>query len=154
MTWQRAAEKRTPLPHNLRKPQIAAAIAEAQAERADRLKIDADTVLQEIAKLAYVNMRDFIRLTPDGDAYVNLSNLTREQAAALAEVTIEDFVDGRGEDARNVRRVKIKLADKKGSLELLGKHLGLFTERIEAKHSFDGVIGIRVNLPKGEDEPA
>lgn len=36
----------------------------------------------------------------------------------------------------------------------IGKHLGMFTDRVEAKHSFDGVIGIRVNLPKGEDDAA
>lgn len=110
---------------------ISAAIAEGQQERAERLQIDADTVLQEIAKLAYVNMRDFIRITPNGDAYIDLSDLTRDQAAALAEITVEDFLDGRGEDSREVRRVKIKLADKKGSLELLGKHLGLFTDRVD-----------------------
>lgn len=116
---------------NLTKPDIATAIAEAQEARAERLQIDADTVLQEIAKLAYVNMRDFIRLTPNGDAFIDLSDLTRDQAAALAEITVEDFLDGRGDDAREVRRVKIKLADKKGSLELLGKHLGLFTDRVD-----------------------
>lgn len=116
---------------NLTKPDIAAAIQAAQEARAERLQIDADTVLQEIAKLAYVNMRDFIRITPNGDAYIDLSDLTRDQAAALAEITVEDFLDGRSEDAREVRRVKIKLADKKGSLELLGKHLGLFTDRVD-----------------------
>jgi hypothetical protein len=34
--------------------------------------------------------------------------LTRDQAAALVEVTVEDFKDGRGENSRDVRRVKFK----------------------------------------------
>ena len=48
----------------------------------------------------------------------------------LAEVTVEDFVDGRGEDARAVKRVKFKLHDKRAALVDLGRHLGMF----DAKH--------------------
>ena len=38
--------------------------------------------------------------------------------------------EGRGDAARNVKRVKIKLADKKGALDSLAKHLGMFTDRM------------------------
>src|SRR5712672_3014311 len=65
------------------------------------------------------------------DPVLDWSKLTRDQAAALIEVTVEDFLDGRGEDAREVRKVKFKLADKRGPLVDLGKHLGLFKERVE-----------------------
>ena len=58
-----------------------------------------------------------------------MSKLTREQAAAIGEVTVEDFTDGRGEGARDVRRVKFKLADKRGALVDLGRHFGLFTDK-------------------------
>jgi hypothetical protein len=40
------------------------------------------------------------------------------RTAALIEVTVEDFLVGRREDAREVRRVKFKLADKIHALEL------------------------------------
>ena len=56
------------------------------------------------------------------DPVLDWSKLTRDQAAALIEVTVEDFLDGRGEDAREVRRVHFKLANKIDALELLGKH--------------------------------
>ena len=49
----------------------------------------------------------------------------------MVEVVVEDFVDGRGEDARDVRRVKFKLADKKGALVDIGRHLGMFIDRRE-----------------------
>jgi phage terminase small subunit len=68
---------------------------------------------------------------PDGDPYLHFSGLTRDQAAALAEVTVDDFTDGRGEDAREVRRVRFKLADKRASLVDIGRHLQMFTEKQE-----------------------
>lgn len=116
---------------NLKKPEIATAIADAQAERSTRTEITADAVLRELAKIGFANMADYMRAGPDGDPYLDFSQLTRDQAAALIEVTVEDFKDGRGEDARDVRRVKFKLADKKGALVDIGKHLGMFKERIE-----------------------
>jgi phage terminase small subunit len=115
---------------NLRKPEIAAAIAEAQNKRAERAELTADMVVDELRKIAFANMDDYMKATPGGDPYLDFSRLTRDQKAALHEVTIEDFVDGRGEDARAVKRVKFKLHDKLGALDKLGRHLGLF----DAKH--------------------
>ena len=67
-----------------------------------------------------------MRIGEDGDPYVDMSNLTRAQAAALQEFVVEDFKDGRGEDARDVRRIRIKMRDKLRPLVELGKHLGIF----------------------------
>lgn len=66
---------------------------------------------------------------PDGDPFPDFSELTRDQAAALSEVTIEDFKDGPGEDSHTVRKVKVKLHDKNRALVDIGKHLGMFINR-------------------------
>ncbi|MFA5567593.1 MAG: terminase small subunit [Trueperaceae bacterium] len=116
---------------NLRKLEIAQAIQEAQEARAERLEITADRVAEEIAKLAFSNMLDYMTVTHDGYAVVDLSALTREQAAAITELQVEEYVEGRDDDTRLVKRVKFKLSDKRGALELLGKHLGMFTDRVE-----------------------
>jgi phage terminase small subunit len=116
---------------NLAKPDIQAALQEAMRARAERTDVTADMVVRELAKIGFANMSDYMRATPGGDPYLDFSALTRDQAAALVEVTVDDFVDGRGDDARDVRRVKFKLADKRAALVDLGKHLGLFVERTE-----------------------
>lgn len=85
--------------------------------------------LDELRKIAAANILDYMKSTPEGDPYLDFSALTRDQGAVLAEVTVEDFVDGRGEDARAVKRVKFKLHDKLSALDKLGRHLGLFTEK-------------------------
>ena len=61
--------------------------------------------------------KDYIHTTADGNPYLDFLKLTRDQAAALAEVTVADFVDGRSEDARAVNRVKFKLRDKRAAAE-------------------------------------
>jgi hypothetical protein len=53
---------------------------------------------------------------------LDFANLTRDQAAALQEVTVETFMVGAGKDAREVRRVKFKLAEKRAALVDLGRH--------------------------------
>ena len=111
---------------NLSKPDIQAVIAELVRQRSERAMVTADMVVAELARLGFVNMMDYMRIGENGDPFVDLSALTRDQAAGLIDFTCEDFKDGRGEDARDVRRVRIKLNDKVRPLVELGKHLGLF----------------------------
>ncbi len=113
------------------------AIAKGQNKTAEKLEITKDRIVEELAKIGFSNMLDYMRAGNDGDPYLDFSNLTREQAAALAEVTVEDFKDGRGEDARDVRRIKFKLHDKKGALVDLAKMLGFMVE----KHEHSGPDG-------------
>jgi phage terminase small subunit len=110
---------------------VASAIAGAQARRSTRTEITQDRVLVELAKLGFANMADYMRGMTGSDPYLDFSALTRDQAAALQEVTVEDYVDGRGEDVRDVKRVRFKLADKRAALVDIGRHLGMFKERVE-----------------------
>ena len=81
--------------------------------------------------MGFSNFLDYVNITEEGDAFVDLSNLTPEQAAAIQEVTVNEYIEGKGKSARRVKRTKFKLADKDRSLDLLGKHLKLFTDKIE-----------------------
>jgi hypothetical protein len=42
-------------------------------------------------------------------------------------VTVNEHRERRGEDARHVRRVRLKLLDKLGAIERLGRFLRMFT---------------------------
>ena len=112
-------------------PYIDARVREIMEAAAARAEITAERVLAELGLVAFANMADYMQAGTDGDPYLDFSRLTRDHAAALAEVTVEDFKDGRGEDGRDVRRVKFKLHDKLSALEKIGKHLGMFKDKVE-----------------------
>jgi len=112
------------------------AIAKAQAKTAAKAEVTVERIVGELAKIGFANMQDYMRATPGGDPYLDFSKLTRDQASALAEVTVDDFVDGRGQDARAVRRVKFKLHDKRAALVDLGRNLGMFQDASAVMQAF------------------
>jgi phage terminase small subunit len=141
----------------LRNAKFSARIAELAQAAADGAVMTARQVLEELTKIARANMLDYMRVGPDGDPVLNFADLTRDQAAVLAEVTVEEFVDSRAAEVlepqghggalkrshgREVRRVKFKLADKIEALELLGKHHKLYVDR--HLHDFGSTIAERL----------
>ena len=111
---------------NLSKPVVAAAIEKARAKRAGRAEVTADWVVDELRKLASSNMADYMKSTPAGPA-LDFASLTRDQAGALSEVSVEYYDAPAGKKKPSaIKRVKFKLYDKSAALVHLGRHLGLF----------------------------
>lgn len=107
-------------------------------------------VLEELAKIGFANMKNYMGITEQGDAFMDLSKLTEAQAAAMAEVTVEDFMDGRGEGARDVRRIRFKLYDKRAALVDIGRHLGMFTDKVQLTGKNGGPIETVHTVPDSE----
>lgn len=89
-----------------------------------------DKVVMELKLIGFANLADYTRLTPDGYRVIDMSETSREQLAAVGEITVEeDVVAGRkGDDDEPSagilkRRTKIKLHDKKSALVDLLKFL-------------------------------
>jgi phage terminase small subunit len=117
----------------LKNAEFSARIAEMSTQAAEGAVATARQVLEELTRIGLANMRDYVGL--DGQL-VDVSRLTREQTAALQEVTVDTYMDGGGEDAREVKKVRFKLADKRAALVDLGRHHKLFTDKFE--HSGKG----------------
>lgn len=121
----------------LTKSKVQVRIAELQKKQCDKLEITAERVLREIALLAYANMDDYVDVK-DGKRALNTGKATRDQMAAVCEIT-EDTTGGSGDGERKaVLRTRFKLVDKGLNLERLGRHLKLFTDKLEVS-GFDGL---------------
>ena len=106
-------------------------VATLTKKHADKLDLSAEKVLSELSRMGFSNFLDYVNITEEGDAFVDLSGLTQEQASAIQEVTVNEYMEGKGKHGRKVKRTRLKLVDKIRSLDLLGRHLKLFTEKIE-----------------------
>ena len=115
---------------NLTKPDIRAHIDRAMAERSKRTGVNADRVVQELAKIAFVNATEVI----DPKTATVREDALPEDTAAIQSVKVKSF----GEDG--LER-EIKMADKLKALEMLGRHLGMFKDKMDIEHS--GVVDVR-----------
>ena len=123
------------------------AIIEADSRSvAEKLGIKAETVLRELQLMGMANMLDYVQPQENGTMRLDFSKITREQGAAIQEITTEEFsVPGEDdEDTRIVTKMKFKLSDKRSSLELLGKHLSLFADKTEISGPGGGPIPIEI----------
>ncbi len=110
---------------------IAKFIQQLMTQRAEKVGVTAQSVIQEIAKMAFANMADYIRV--DGDSIrPDMSRVTRDQFAAVQEFTV-DIRREKGEAGTvgdEIEKLRFKIADKRANLELLGRHLKLFTDQL------------------------
>ncbi len=126
---------------NLTKPDIAAAITKAMAERAARTQISADQTLRELARIAFADIRTCVQWGPNGVKVRNSNDLSDDDAAAVAEV-----VETR---TRHGRTTRVKLHDKLNALNQIARHLGLF----EWKPEQEQVPGLRVVIYERDHPP-
>lgn len=110
----------------LRDVKVAAYIQERMDARAQRTEITQDRVLQEYARIAFFDPR---KLFNDDGRPLHLSELDDDTAAAVAGLEVNELYDGDGESIGDVK--KYKIADKKGALDSLARHLGMFNDRIQ-----------------------
>lgn len=127
-------------PQLLSNPSIAKAVATAMAERSTRMGITADMVLKALAKIGFASMRAFISVDAEGQPRIDLSANSGDSLDALSEVSTETVLESKGSckdapTADSIRKTRIKLHDKLAALELIGKHLGMWKERIEVDAS-------------------
>jgi len=115
---------------------VVAYIDERMKEREKRTEITQDRVLQELTKLGFFDIR---KLFDDSGKPVDISMLDDDTAACIAGLEVVDYFEGAGEGKEFVGYIKkYKLSDKLKALEMLGRHLGMFKDKLE----LSGQVGI------------
>lgn len=112
-------------PELLGKTRIAQAVAAKQQKLAEKTEVTAERIVQELAKIAFSNMQDYAEWSRRGVVLKDSTDIAPDKAAAVSELT-ETTTESGGS-------LKFKLHDKKGALELLGRHLGMFKDKLEVE---------------------
>ena len=118
--------------------------------RAERTEITADKVLKELALIGFSNMRHYAKWSGEGAYFYDSDELTEDESAAIAEVTSKKTTRTvkDSDDEIETVELKLKLHDKKGALVDIGRHLGMFKDKIE--HSGD--VGLKYIAGLAEDD--
>jgi hypothetical protein len=108
------------------KPKIEAEAQEPSArspdeivERAARLGVTLERVLQEYARIAFADLRRVADWGPNGFVLKTPEMLSDNDAAAISEIT--PATGGSGS-------YRVKLYDKKAALDAIARHLGMFVQ--------------------------
>lgn len=119
----------------LRNVKVVEYVQKRMDERAQRTEITQDRVLQELAKLGFFDIR---KLFDDSGKPLDITGLDDETAACIAGLEVMDVYEGAGEDKEFAGYVKkYKLSDKLKALELIGRHLGMFKDKLELSGGLD-----------------
>lgn len=100
---------------------VAKYIAERMQERQKRTEVTQDRVVQELAAIAFSRTTDYVEIANGCVIIKNTDNLNEEQIRAIAG--IKEGANG----------IEIKLNDKEKALELLGRHLGMWNDKLDIK---------------------
>ena len=108
----------------LRNAEVQKYIQEKQKEREKRTEITQDMVIKELAKLAFIDRTDIVKLgkTRNGETKViiqSTDDLTAEQRAIISG--IKETKNG----------IEVTFYSKEKALELLGRHLGMFNDKLQ-----------------------
>lgn len=120
---------------NLAKPNIQIQIDKAMAERSKRTGISQDRVLQELARIAFVDVSNLL----DVETAAVLSTATADDLAVIQGIKVKESHSDKG----SMTEREVRLADKLRALEMLGRHLGMFNDKLN--------LAAEVNSPKFDD---
>lgn len=155
---------------NLTKPNIQQAVAEQMAERSKRTEITQDKVLRELAAIAFAKATDYASIIEKQAVYTTDEGvripLHDENGNAVMIQDVQLVLTDTLNDAQKTALAGIKhgkygievtMCSKEKALELLGKHLGMFKDKIELsgieteKSKLDDII-LQMRAGKGNNK--
>lgn len=122
---------------NLRKPQIAAAIEKAKAERSERTQIDADWLLTRLADEAEADLADiYYPGTGQLKPIHEWPKIWRQGLVGGVKTRQERI----GDEEALAEIVEVKLSDRSNRLKMIGDHIGVQAFKANVGISADATL--------------
>lgn len=103
----------------LRNAKVAVYIDKRMKERSERTAIDQDRVLQELAAIGFANITDFVTTDGHNVEIKNTAEIEKNKLGAIAGIKW------------GANGIEVKLNSKEKALELIGRHLGMWNDKVE-----------------------
>ena len=116
---------------------------------ADDTVMSAREVLQELSKLGRGNIQNVLIGGDNTTELIqSLRDLAPEHAATIQELTVDTYVEGHGEDSREVKRVRVKLHGKHAPLAELRRHYE--PQKVEVTGEGGGPVKVETEISELE----
>lgn len=124
-------------------PEVVAEIERRQKIASTRADISLEKLNAMLMEIATANLGDLLQVDDQGNTYMDYDKLTPELRKAISNLTVDEVKEGRGEDAKIVKRVRIGVLDRVRAIEQLIRHNGLSKEKIVVNHEGDLVEALQ-----------
>jgi phage terminase small subunit len=118
-------------------------IAELQAERANRVQVSQDAILREFMLIGFSDPRHF---TVSELGHLELADGAPEEAWRAVS-SVKHRITSNGDFT--TREIEFRLWNKNNALELLGKHIGMFPNKVEHGGPGGGPIPVEFTFDLG-----
>ena len=105
----------------------------------DTVEVNLKNVLEELSLLAF---SDPAKLYNSHGQLIPIQDLPEEVSRTIAEVTTSVRMIGKGEDAEPYEITKVKQHDKRGSLDMMMKHIGGYEKNNKIDVTHKGKINL------------
>lgn len=129
---------------NLKKPEIADAIAEKTAALSKAAQLSAEDVWREWGNLARSDIGDIIDFTGTDPKLKPACQIPESARRCISSVKVKRYTEGVGDHARQVEVIEFKLWDKPGTLATVAKALGKLVDRVEHTGADGGPVEVTV----------
>jgi phage terminase small subunit len=131
----------------LKKPELQEALSVAMQAREKRTGITQDRVLQELAKIGFSDIRRVVRwgntelkVNESGDEEGPTTEVYHGLCLTAADEIDDDTAAAIAEVSQGREGLKVKLYDKRAALVDIGRHLGMFKDKVELSGKDGGPI--------------
>lgn len=140
---------------------IKAYVEKRMKDREKRTEITQDKVLNELAQIAFANGSDFAKVVekplldnagqPIIDSSTNEPIYYKTVEMALTDELPEEKRKAIAGIKMGKNGIEVSTCDKVKALELLGRHLGMFSDKVQLETGEKGVT-INIDIPKGDKQ--
>ncbi len=125
---------------------VIAYIQDGKEKLKNKMEISQERVLQEIARIAFGDIR---KLYNESGGLKNIQDLDDDTAAIITSIESTEEFDGYGQDREQIGYTKkVKTVDKTKALDMLGKYFGMFKEKVEVNQ--DKPFEVNINIKRSE----
>lgn len=96
-------------------------ISKRMQERQQRTEVTQDMVVKELAAIAFARATDYVEVKSGAVVIKDTNALTDDQISAIAGIKEGKF------------GIEVRMNDKEKALELLGRHLGMWNDKLDIK---------------------